>query len=79
VKLVQRLGEDAGQGQIKVSPEKASEFNEEINALLDVNVETEIRTVDPGILGEVGIRARDFMTLWFLFEQKDEYNVEGVE
>ena len=72
VALVQRLGEDAGQGQIMVLPEKSAEFNEEMNALLDVDVELEIRKIDIGIFGETNIRAADLMVLWFLFEQKEE-------
>ena len=70
VKLVQRLGEEAGQGQIMVLPEKAAEFNKEMNTLLDVDVDVKIRTIDPGILGEVGIRPGDIMALWFLFEEE---------
>lgn len=72
VKLVRRLGKDAGQGQIMVLPEKAVEFNEEMNTLLDVDVEPKIRTIDPDILGEIAIRPGDLMALWFLFEQKEE-------
>ena len=72
VALVQRLGEDAGQGQTRVLPERAVEFNEEMNALLDVDVELEIRKIDIDILGEATIRAADLMALWFLFEQKPE-------
>ena len=74
VKLVQRLGEDAGQGQIMVGSEKAAEFNEEMNTLLDVEVNPEIKAVDPSIFDETDtkIKPGDIMALWFLFEQKEE-------
>jgi len=71
VKLVQRLGEDTGQGQIMVAPEKATEFNEEMNALLDVDAELEIRKIDIGILGEVNVSPADLIVLWFLFNETD--------
>lgn len=72
VKLVQRLGEDTGQGQTRVLPEKATKFNEEINALLDVDVDLKIRRIDIGILADVKVKPVDLMALWFLFEQRDE-------
>jgi len=69
VKLVQRLGQDTGQGQIMVASEKAAEFNAEMNALLNVNVDMQIEAIDLDLLGEASIAPGDFIALWFLFEE----------
>lgn len=72
IKLVQRLGEGNERGQIMVLPEKTAEFNEEMNALLDVDVDLEIRKRNISILGEdVKVRPGDLMALWFLFEEEE--------
>lgn len=72
VKLVRRLGEDTGKGQTMVLPEKAAEFNKEMNALLDVSVNLEIGKIDISILGEdVKVKPGDLMALWFLFEEEE--------
>lgn len=71
VRLVQRLGEAAEGGQIMVLPKNAVEFNKEMNTLLDVDVELDIRKIDIGILGEVGVKPADLIVLWFLFDETD--------
>jgi hypothetical protein len=68
-KLVRQFGEAEGQ-QIIVKPDKMVEFNAEMNALLQVDVDLEIKTLNPDLLGDVGIRAADFMALWFLFSDE---------
>lgn len=72
IALVRRLGERDKTGQVSVLPEKMAEFDNEIKTLLDVDIELEIPTMSPSILGEVNIRPVDLMPLWFLFEEEDE-------
>lgn len=74
IKLVRRLGEDNGEGQIIVLPDKTAGFNEEMGALLNEDVELKIRTVDPCIFDKTDIKVRpgDLMLMWFLFEEKEE-------
>ena len=82
VALVQRLGEDDGQGQIKVSPEKSVKFNEEMNALLALEIKIEVGVLPPSVLTNdtcpecgakiksgIAIKSGDLMALHFLFEK----------
>ena len=73
-KLVRRLGEDTGRGQIMVTPENNAEFNEQIETLLDEEVELENKPMDPAIFDEADakVRAGDLVLAWFLFEEKEE-------
>lgn len=72
VKLVQQFGETKGQQTI-VKPDKVMEFNAEMNALLQMDVDLEIRTLDPALFDsdEIKIRPADLLMLWFLFEEKE--------
>ena len=82
VALVRRLGEEKD-GQITVSPDKFAEFNTELGALLEVDIEIEINVLSPSILTddtcpECGVKIKsgmtvkpsDLMALWFLFEEE---------
>lgn len=72
IALVRRLGERDKTGQVSVLPEKMAEFDSEIGTLLDVDIELEIPTISPSILGEANVRPVDLMPLWFLFGGEDE-------
>lgn len=73
IKLVQQFGETEGQQTI-VKPDKVSEFTAEMSALLQVDVDLEIRTISPDLLDndEIKIKPADLLLVWFLFEEEDE-------
>lgn len=71
VRLVRQLGEAEGQQTI-VRSDKVPEFNSEMDALLQVDVDLEIKKLSPDLLGDVDISAADLMALWFLFDDSDE-------
>lgn len=73
VKLIQQFGEIEGQ-QTRVKPDKMPEFTAELNALLGVDVDLEIRTISPDLLDndEIKVRPADLLLVWFLFEEEDE-------
>lgn len=82
VKLIQRIGiED---GQLIGTPANLKQFNEEHQALLDVELDLEIKKLKPDILtssicpkckAEVasGVNVKPFilLDLWFLFEEEE--------
>lgn len=68
IRLFHRFGIDTGQGQIAVASENIPQFNEELNALLDIDIELGIGKVNLDTLGEVNIRPGDLVALEFLFE-----------
>lgn len=70
VKLVQQFGETDGQ-QTVVKPDKVAEFNAEMNELLRVDVDLEIRTLDPDLLDNVKIKPADLLLVWFLFGEEE--------
>ena len=71
MKIVQELGEELAEepGKFKIKEENVEKFNEETKALLDVEIEIDVKQLSASEFGDVEISARELLAIEWLVKE----------